>query len=88
MKKRRKAAAIKYESSYDAPVVTARGMGQIADKILEKAEENDVPVVYNKELADLLNNVDVGDYVPSELYEAVAEIIAYVADIDKLVGER
>ena len=51
--------------------------------VIEKAEENDVPIVYNKELSDLLCNVDIGEYIPSELYEAVAHIIAYVADLDK-----
>jgi len=88
MKKMRKAAAVKYDQSYDAPMVTARGMGDIADKIIEKAEESDVPIVYNKELADLLNNVDVGEFIPSELYEAIAEIIAYITDIDTILGER
>lgn len=85
MGQRRKAAAIKYEQNYDAPVVTAAGMGHIADKIIEKAETNDVPIVYNKELTDLLCNVDIGDSIPSELYEAVAHVIAYVTDLDKLV---
>ena len=83
MKNIKKAAALKYDKSYEAPMVTAAGMGVIADKILEKAEKNNVPVVYNKELADLLTNVDVGQTVPSELYEAVAKIIVYVMDMDK-----
>ncbi len=83
MKNIKKAAALKYDKNYEAPMVTAAGMGIIADKILEKAEENNVPVVYNKELADLLTNVDVGQTVPSELYEAVAKIIVYVMDMDK-----
>lgn len=88
MKERKKAAALKYETSYDAPIVTAAGLGHIADKIIENAEKNDVPVVYNKELANLLTNVDVGEYIPSELYEAVAHIIAYVTDMDKLMKGR
>ncbi|MCY6483202.1 EscU/YscU/HrcU family type III secretion system export apparatus switch protein [Clostridium aestuarii] len=87
-KERRKAAALKYELNYDAPKVTAAGVGYIADKILEEAEKNDVPIVYNKELADLLTNVDVGSYVPEELYEAVAEVIAYIMDIDSLANGR
>lgn len=82
MNQRRKAAALKYELNYDAPVVTAAGMGKIAENIIEKAEDSDVPIVYNKELANLLCNVDVGDSIPSELYEAVATVIAYVTDID------
>ena len=84
MNQRKKAAALKYEQNSDAPVVTAAGMGLIADKIIEKAEDNDVPVVYNKELTDLLCNVDVGDSSPPELYEAVAHVIAYVTDLDKI----
>lgn len=85
MRHRRKAAAIKYEINSDAPVVTAAGMGHIADKIIENAEGNDVPIVYNKELTDLLCNVDVGESIPGELYEAVAHVIAYVTDLDKLL---
>lgn len=85
MQHRKKAAAIKYEQNFDAPIVTAAGIGHVAEKILEKAEDNEVPVVYNKELTDLLCNVDVGDSIPAELYEAVAHVIAYVTDLDKLI---
>ncbi|MCY6369569.1 EscU/YscU/HrcU family type III secretion system export apparatus switch protein [Clostridium ganghwense] len=85
---RKKAAALKYEMNYEAPMVTAAGMGVIADKIIEEAEKNEVPIVYNKELADLLTNVEVGSNIPTELYEAVAEIIAYVMDTDKLADGR
>ena len=86
MKGKKKAAALRYEENWPAPVVTASGIGFIADKIIEKAEENEVPIVYNKELTDLLCNVNVGEDIPSDLYEAVAHIIAYVADLDKLIG--
>ncbi|MBL4933943.1 EscU/YscU/HrcU family type III secretion system export apparatus switch protein [Clostridium paridis] len=82
MNHKRKVAALKYEENYDAPVVTAAGMGYVADKILEKAHENDVPVVVNKELADLLCNVDVGNEIPDDLYEAVAHVIAFITDLD------
>lgn len=85
MKGRKKAAALRYEENLAAPVVTANGMGFIADKIIEKAEENEVPIVYNKELTDLLCNVDVGEDIPSDLYEAIAHIIAYVADLDRII---
>lgn len=85
MKQRRKAAALTYEQGFAAPVVSAAGVGVIADKIIEKAESNDVPIVYNKELTDLLCNVDVGEYIPPELYDAVAHVIAYITDLDKLI---
>lgn len=83
MNQRKKAAALKYEFNSDAPTVAASGMGYIADKIIEKADENDVPIVYNKELTDLLCNVDVGTEIPEELYEAVAHVIAFITDLDK-----
>ncbi|GAA0076871.1 EscU/YscU/HrcU family type III secretion system export apparatus switch protein [Clostridium weizhouense] len=85
MTQRKKAAALKYELNSDAPVITASGMGHIADKIIQRAEENEVPIVYNKELTELLCNVDVGDEIPTELYEAVAHVIAFVTDIDKMI---
>ena len=85
MKKIRKAAAIKYEQGYDVPIVTAAGMGYIADKILEKAEESKVAIVKNEELASLLSNVEVGSEIPVELYDAIAKVIAYVMDIDELM---
>lgn len=85
MTQRKKAAALKYELNSDAPVITASGMGHIADKIIQRAEENEVPIVYNKELTELLCNVDVGNEIPTELYEAVAHVIAFVTDIDKMI---
>ena len=60
-------------------------MGQIAENIIAKAEENKVPIVYNKELADLLCNVDINDAIPPELYEAVASVIAYITDLDEKI---
>lgn len=86
--KRRKAAALKYENGYDAPIVTAAGMGIVAENIIKKAEESSVPVIQNEELAALLNNVDVGSSIPSELYEAVAGVIAYVIDMDEKMKRR
>jgi flagellar biosynthesis protein len=88
MKKLKKAAAIKYEKGYDVPIVTAAGIGYIADKILQKAEESKVAIVQNDELANLLLNVDVGSEIPIELYDAIAKVIAYVMDIDALMKKN
>lgn len=87
-KERKKAAALKYETGYTAPIVTAVGMGLVADRIVEKAAESEVPIVYNKELADLLTNVEVGSNIPYELYDAIAEVIGYIMDVDSDVGRR
>lgn len=85
MKKVKKAATLKYDKAYEAPLVTAAGMGKIAENIIEKAQQSKVPIVENEELANLLLNVDIGDSIPYELYDVVAKIIAYVMDVDSLI---
>ncbi len=76
----RLAVAIKYEPlAMEAPRIVAKGAGTVAGRIREIAEENDVPIVENRELArNLYKIVDVGEDVPGELYVAVAELLAYV----------
>lgn len=79
------AVALKYESGVDrAPRVVAKGMDLIALKIKEIAKGNDVPVVENKSLArTLYARVNIDEEVPVELYQAVAEIIAYVYSLKR-----
>jgi flagellar biosynthetic protein FlhB len=74
------AVALKYDSdSMHAPRVLAKGAGVIAQKIKEVARFNRVPVVENKPLArTLFKQLDIGEYIPRELYKAVAEVLAYV----------
>lgn len=80
----KKAVALAYDPKDHAPQVVATGKGAIADRIIEKAKENDVPTYVDKGLADTLMNLDVGDYIPPELYGVVAEILVYVDRMDKL----
>ncbi|MCH5250858.1 MAG: flagellar biosynthesis protein FlhB [Lachnospiraceae bacterium] len=74
------AVAIKYDPElYDAPYVVAKGADYLAQKIKEAARENNIEIVENKPLARMLYaNVDVGSIVPPELYQAVAEVLAFV----------
>ena len=74
------AVAIKYDPMVsDAPVVIAKGQDYLAQKIKEIARENKVEIVENKPLARMLfANVEVGEAVPPELYQAVAEVLAFV----------
>lgn len=76
----RLAVALKYDNmTMDAPTVLAKGAGPVAKNIREVARENDVPLVENKELArNLYKYVDIGNEVPLEYYQAVAEVLAYV----------
>lgn len=74
------AVALMYDAEkYDAPVVVAKGENYLAQKIKEIARENSVEIVENKPLARMLYaNVEVGEMVPPELYQAVAEVLAFV----------
>ena len=75
------AVALKYDKekgASGAPKVIAKGARLWADKILEAAKEAGVPIVRNVPLAQALNKLDVGDEIPEELYEAVAEVLNFV----------
>ena len=74
------AVAIKYDAEKaKAPVVLAKGEDYLAQKIREKAKENGIEIVENKPLARMLYaNVEIGEEIPPELYQAVAEILAMV----------
>ncbi len=74
------AVAIKYDPEvFDAPYVVAKGADYLAQKIKDTAKENNIEIVENKPLARMLYaNVDIGSVVPPELYQAVAEVLAFV----------
>lgn len=74
------AVAVKYDASTsDAPMVIAKGKDLIAQKIKDTAKENKVTVVENKPLAQAIyKSVEIGEKIPSELYKAVAEVLAFV----------
>jgi flagellar biosynthetic protein FlhB len=80
------AIAIQYDpASMQAPVVVAKGADFIAEKIRQIAEENDVPLVENKPLAQVLYKiVKVNQLVPEDLYKAVAEVLAFVYEQKKI----
>ncbi|MDD4601079.1 MAG: flagellar biosynthesis protein FlhB [Negativicutes bacterium] len=78
------AIALKYDQSMAAPIVVAKGQDFLAQRIKETAKENKVTIVENKPLARALYRaVDVGSSVPAELYQAVAEVLAYVYRLKK-----
>ena len=74
------AVAVKYDPDVaDAPIVLAKGEDHLARRIKEIAKENKIEIVENKPLARMLYaNVDVGQAIPPELYQAVAEVLAFV----------
>lgn len=79
------ACALKYdEETMPAPVLVAKGQGLIADKIREIAKEHKVPLMENIPLAhDLYDNIELDQEIPPRLYEAVAEIVAFLYNLKK-----
>lgn len=77
-KKQQKAVALSYEKEKGAPLVVASGQGAMAEKILSTAREAGVEVVADPDLVELLAGVPLGMEIPPELYQAVAEILAFV----------
>ncbi|MEE9518450.1 MAG: flagellar biosynthesis protein FlhB [Candidatus Adiutricales bacterium] len=77
------AVALKYDiSETDAPLVTAKGQGLIAERIKKLAGENDIPIIEDKPLAQgLYRSVEVGEVIPIEFYQAVADVLAYVYQV-------
>lgn len=86
---RRYAAALKYDPATDtAPILAAAGKGTVAENILETAKAHGVPVVEDAPTAELLTRFSVGDAIPPILYEAVAQILLFVAEMDEKAGEK
>lgn len=80
------AVAVKFERGMHAPMVVAKGADQVAARIRGIAEDNDIPVIEQKPLARrLYSDVEIGQYIPVELYQVVAEVLAYVYRLKGLV---
>lgn len=83
------AAALTYKGeSGGAPVISALGRGLVAERMLERAKEFNIPVVSDSLLAHALNQMDVGEEIPREFYAIVAQILVTVSKMDREYGER
>lgn len=86
-KKVNQAIALEYDPEDIAPRVIATGKGRLADKIIEEASKANIPVHADEQLAKTLSLLEVGDAIPEELYEVVAEILVFVDAMDKIKGK-
>lgn len=84
MKKLKQAIALEYDPNDSAPKVIATGRGKVAERIIEKANESNVPVHKDDKLADTLSKLDIGEFIPPELYEVVAEVLVFVDQMEKI----
>ena len=81
------AVALEYEPSEEAPKIVASGRGYLAEKIIERAVEENVPLHKDDKLAGTLSKLEIGDAIPPELYEVVAEVLLFVDKVDKIKGK-
>ena len=79
-----KAVSLQYKKGKNvAPKVTAKGQGWMADRIIKMAQENNNPIREDKDLLHLLSEIDVGQEVPESLYKVVAELLAWVYQLNQ-----
>jgi len=76
------AVALSYNSDSPAPRVLAKGRGLIAEAIIDKAREHSIYVHESRELVVLLMQVDLDQHIPHQLYVAVAELLAWVYQLE------
>ncbi|MBW7652096.1 MULTISPECIES: EscU/YscU/HrcU family type III secretion system export apparatus switch protein [Anoxybacillus] len=77
------AAVIRYEQGDKAPTVVAHGRGYVAEKIIELAKQNGVPIEQDAALVQHLLDLDLGDTIPPQLYAVIAEILILIEKMEK-----
>jgi flagellar biosynthesis protein len=76
------AVALAYDKNDSAPKVVAKGYGTLAETIIRTAKENNLFVHESPELVNLLMQVNLDQHIPPELYQAVAELLAWLYSLD------
>ncbi|OCL27919.1 flagellar biosynthesis protein FlhB [Orenia metallireducens] len=90
MKKNKKeiqeeAVALKYDSvENSAPIVIAKGRGELAEEIIKKAKECEIPIKEDRDLVQVLLQLQLGEEIPEELYTVVAEILSFIYSLEEL----
>lgn len=83
------AVAVLYdEKESDSPKIVASGKGTVAEKIIEIAREADIHIQEDPNLAELLSKVPIGDEIPVELYQTVAEVLAFVYQVNEKFKQK
>ena len=84
LSKMKKAVALKYDPlTNSSPVLVAKGQGELAERILAKAKESDVPIQEDQSLVEVLSKLDIDQEIPPELFAVVADILSFVYRADK-----
>lgn len=83
-----KAVALKYPENKEAPVIAAKEKGLLAKRMLQIAEENNIPVREDSLLTDILSVQEIGNCIPENTWQAVAEIFAYIRGLENKNGSN
>ncbi|MDX5980107.1 EscU/YscU/HrcU family type III secretion system export apparatus switch protein [Exiguobacterium profundum] len=87
--KRKTAAVVRYDETTDkAPVIVARGTGAVAEKILQEARARGVAVENDHSLLGHLLDLDLGDAIPPQLYDVMAEVLLLIEELDSIKGDK
>ncbi|MGL5260285.1 MAG: EscU/YscU/HrcU family type III secretion system export apparatus switch protein [Lachnospiraceae bacterium] len=81
----KQAVALEYNQDEEAPKIIATGKGVLAERIIEKAKENDIPIHKDHKLANTLSKLEIGEMIPPKLYDVVAEVLVFVDAMDKIM---
>jgi flagellar biosynthesis protein len=86
--KKKSALAVHYDKAADsAPKIVAKGKGAIAEKIIDLAKQNNIPLYEDPDLIEVLSKLDLGAEIPPELYKLIAEVLVYVYKSNNKVGK-
>ena len=85
----KKAVALQYQpSEKNAPIVTAKGQGFIAEKIITMAKKRNIPIKDDPDLVQILSQIDLGEEIPASVYKVVAEIFAFIYHLNTRYQEE
>ena len=77
------AVSLKYPENTDAPFISAKESGILAQRMVEIAQENSIPVIENNIAANVLSMRQIGECIPESTWEAIAEIFAFIKNTEK-----
>jgi len=85
----KKAVSLKYEPpKHEAPIVTAKGQGIIAEKIIALAKKHHIPIKDDPDLVEILSQLNLDEQIPLEVYQVVAEVFAFIYYLNKRYQEQ
>lgn len=84
----KKAVALQYSQSQEAPLVKGKGQGYIAEEIIAKAKEHNIHIHKDKALIELLMKLELEQEIPTELYQVIAEVFALLYRLEKEQEQR